>query len=385
MRNLSSLKPCFLAGTLTSGGAERQLFYILQALCQAGASPRLVSLDRGEFWQEKIKALGVSVACIDGSPSRLSRLLRVLKEVRNDPPDMLQSQHFYTNAYAALTARLLRVSGIGAMRNNGQSETRACGSVGGWLNLRLPEMIAANSRSAMDYAVSRGVPAARLYFLPNVVDTEWFQRAEGGGRNTGEPLTLIAPGRLVRQKRLDRFISILGRLQRNFDVDVRGLIVGSGRQNEDLRPELEQQAMSLGLFPDVIQFRGGVADMRSVYHESAVCVLTSDFEGTPNVLLEAMASGLPVVAANVGGVPEIVRHGRTGFLLDPNDLEGFVAVLAELLKNPELRTKMGRRARVYVEENHSLQRLPAYLSGLYQLASRKRLQATTRLSQSTSI
>jgi glycosyltransferase involved in cell wall biosynthesis len=384
MRNLSSLKPCFLAGTLTPGGAERQLFYILHALCQAGATPRLVSLNRGEFWEEKIKALGVSVAYVGGSPSRLRRLLRVLKEVRNDPPDVLQSQHFYMNAYAGLAARLLRVSGIGAMRNNGQSETRACGSVGGWLNLRLPQTIAANSRIAMEYAVSCGVPASRLYFLPNVVDTEWFQTAEGGGRRTGEPLTLIAAGRLVRQKRLDRFISILSLLQQDFGLNVKGLIVGSGRQNEDLRPELESQARGLGLFPDVIQFRGGVADMRPVYHESAVCVLTSDFEGTPNVLLEAMASGLPVVATNVGGIPGIVRHGQTGFLLDPNDLEGFVAVLAELVKNSELRMKMGRRARVYVEQNHSLQRLPAYLSGLYQLALPKRLQATAPLVQSTS-
>ena len=118
--------------------------------------------------------------------------------------------------------------------------------------------------------------------------------------------------------------------------------------------------------------------MRSVYHESAVCVLTSDFEGTPNVLLEAMASGLPVVATRVGGVPGIVRHEETGFLLEPDNLEGFVAALAELAKNPELRMKMGRHARVQMEQHQSLQRLPAYLSGLYQLALPTRLQEAVR-------
>jgi glycosyltransferase involved in cell wall biosynthesis len=80
-----------------------------------------------------------------------------------------------------------------------------------------------------------------------------------------------------------------------------------------------------------------------------------------------MASGLPVVATNVGGVPGIVRHGQTGFLLEPDDLEGLVAAIVELVKNSELRTTMGQRARTYVEENHSLHRLPAYLGGLYQL------------------
>src|SRR5688572_4797693 len=123
--NLSGLKPCFLAGTLTPGGAERQLFHILQALCQAGATPRLVSLDRGEFWEEKIKALGVPVTSVDGSASRLGRLLRVLKEVRNGRPDVLQSQHFFTNAYVGVAARLLPLRGIGPRRNNGDKIGRA--------------------------------------------------------------------------------------------------------------------------------------------------------------------------------------------------------------------------------------------------------------------
>src|SRR2546430_5810055 len=82
MSNLSRLKLCFLAGTLEHGGSERQVFYMLPALCQAGASPRLLSLDRGEFWEETIKAVGVSVTCVGDQPSRLKRLLRVLKEVR---------------------------------------------------------------------------------------------------------------------------------------------------------------------------------------------------------------------------------------------------------------------------------------------------------------
>ncbi|MGH7992518.1 MAG: glycosyltransferase family 4 protein, partial [Limisphaerales bacterium] len=204
-----------------------------------------------------------------------------------------------------------------------------------------------------------------LYFLPNVVDTDWFQPAGGVSE---EPFTLIAVGRLVKEKRLDRFISIVHRLRTDYRLNIRGLIVGPGRPNESFAQELEHQARRLGLFPEFIQFRGGVPDTRPVYPEAAVCVLTSDYEGTPNVLLEAMASGLPVVASKVGGVPEIVRHGQTGFLHEPDDLKSFAATLAELAKNPELRTEMGRRARNFVEENHSLHRLPVCLEGLYQMA-----------------
>jgi len=354
---------------------------MLQALCQHGAAPRLLSLTQGEFWEQKIKVLGISVTSVGDAGSRWQRFFRVLKEVRKDPPDVLQSQHFYTNAYVSLVARVLRVSGIGAMRNNGHSEVSASGSVGGWLNLHLPATIAANSQMAIQYAVAQGVSASRLYFLPNVVDTDWFKPST----RSSEPLTLIAVGRLVKQKRLDRFISILHRLRNEFRLNVRGLIIGSGRQNEDLRAELESQARGLGLLPDVAEFRGGVSDTRSVYHQAAVCVLTSDFEGTPNVLLEAMASGLPVVSTRVGGVPGIVRHGETGFLVEPDDHGGLVAALVELVRNPDLRMEMGQRARGYVEHHHCLQRLPAYLGGLYQLAVPGRGHVAAPVVQSTSI
>ena len=368
MCNLCGLKLCLLAGTLTPGGAERQLFYILQALCQSGATPRLLSMTHGEFWQKNIESLGVSVTCVGDTASRWKRLVRLIKELHKDRPDILQSQHFFTNAYVGLAARLLHVGGIGAMRSNGTSEVKGSGPFVGWLNLRLPATIAANSRLAIQYAIARGVPASRLFFLPNVVDTDLFQSPESRGQQAAGPFTLVAVGRLGKEKRLDRFLSILQRLRKDFGLNVRGLIVGTGRRDEDLRAQLEDQARNLGLLPNIVEFRGGVSDMRSIYHEAEVCVLTSDYEGTPNVLLEAMASGLPVVASRVGGVPGIVRHEETGFLFEPDKLEGFVAALAELVRNPELRMRMGRNARHYVEQNHNLRRLPVYLSDLYQVA-----------------
>lgn len=364
MSNLSKLKLCFLAGTLEHGGAERQLFYILQTLCNAGASVRVLSLDQGEFWEKRIHDMGVAVTCVGARSSKWKRLVRILNEVKKNPPDVLQSQHFYVNAYVSLVAMVLRNAGIGAMRNNGLTEAKESGRVGGWLNLRLPPLIAANSRSAILYARSQGIPSSRLYFLPNVVDVERFRPSSA---SSGACLTLLAVGRMVKQKRFDRFISLIARL-RELRLAVRGLIVGPGARTEDLRPELENQARSLGLFPDSIRFENSASDMRPFYHGSAACVLTSDFEGTPNVLLEAMASGLPVLGTRVGGVPEIVKHRHTGFLVEPADLDGLTINAAKLLKSAQLRCEMGARARRFVEDNHALHRLPAYLGRLYDLA-----------------
>src|SRR5262245_24237015 len=98
MRDFSRLKICFMAGTLEHGGAERQLFYMLQALCRRGATPRLLCLDRG-VWEDAIRSLGISPTWVGQRQSRFARLIRVLKELRDDPPDLFQSQHFFANAY----------------------------------------------------------------------------------------------------------------------------------------------------------------------------------------------------------------------------------------------------------------------------------------------
>jgi glycosyltransferase involved in cell wall biosynthesis len=81
-----------------------------------------------------------------------------------------------------------------------------------------------------------------------------------------------------------------------------------------------------------------------------------------------MASGLPVVATRVGGVPEVIRDGETGYLVMPDDNKSMTEMLLALINNEQLRREMGNRARKYVESNHSITRLPVLLEDLYNKA-----------------
>jgi glycosyltransferase involved in cell wall biosynthesis len=247
------------------------------------------------------------------------------------------------------------------MRNDGASEVKATGRVVGSLSLRAPRMIAANSRGAIRTAIRLGVPSARLQLLPNVVDTDHFKPAS---RRTDGPVRIVGVGRLVQQKRFDRFLSVLAQVQRHAPNMTKTLLVGEGPE----RAKLEKQALDLGLLPDAIDFRGNVTDTAALYRAADLLLLTSDHEGTPNVIMEAMACGLPVVATRVGGVPEIVQNGETGFLCDPADEDGLARAILKLIADPALRRRMGAEARDFIDAHHSPHRLPEFLVGLYKTA-----------------
>lgn len=349
---------CFIAGTLGQGGAERQLFYTLKSLQQSGVRLRVLSLTRGEYWEKRIRDLGITVSWVGQHGSKLMRLASIMKTLRRFPPQVLQSQHVFTNLYAVATARALGVRELGALRNSGASDVWSNGKVIGRLNLRAPRSLVVNSHSAMRKAIALGVPSRNLHFLPNVVDSDLFEPAAPRGSDS---IRLLAVGRLVKEKRMDRFVNLVGQLCKRSSKSISATIVGTG----PLREQIQKQAAQLTLLPGVLELKDPVSDMKLVYQQSDILVLTSDFEGTPNVVLEAMASGLAVVATSVGGVPEIIRDGDTGYLVPPQDGEVLTERLLALIDNPCLRYELGRRGRKYVESFHSVNRLPGLLEGLY--------------------
>lgn len=377
---LAGLRVAFVAGTLGQGGAERQLYYMLQALRGADVDVRLFALTQGEFWESPIRSLGVDVEYVGEPPSRLRRLRALHGALRRWRPDLVQSQHFYTNLYAALAARALGLREIGAIRNDVYSEVRANGPILGRWSLTLPRVIAANSRLGVANAIRLGVPAARTRYLPNVVDTSRFTPAPSpdasGHQPPGEhstavttrkgPFRLLNVGRLTEQKRMDRFIRVIAALRTRHGMDVVGTIVGTGPLDATLRA----LATAVGVDRDTLSFEGARADMTPIYHEADALILTSEWEGTPNVVLEAMACGVPVIATRVGGVPDLVTDGGSGFLVpaDQGDdavIDHAVRAVVALAHDGVQRAAMSNEARRLAEDGYSRTALPRVFAELY--------------------
>jgi glycosyltransferase involved in cell wall biosynthesis len=140
----------------------------------------------------------------------------------------------------------------------------------------------------------------------------------------------------------------------------RFVIVGDGV----LRPEMEDRAHRMGIADKVI-FTGWRQDLPRVYADLDLLAVTSNNEGTPFSAIEAMAAGCPVVATRVGGLPDLINEGQTGYLVPPGDAQAVAAGMRRLLQAPETARRMGQAARARVKECYTVQRLIRDTEQLY--------------------
>jgi glycosyltransferase involved in cell wall biosynthesis len=159
---------------------------------------------------------------------------------------------------------------------------------------------------------------------------------------------VLSVGRLSHEKAHRDLIAALAVLRRRGDTRTQLVIVGDGPES----PALRQQARREGLNGAVI-FCGQQSDVRPFYALATVFALPSLSEGSPNALLEAMAAGIPSVATNVGGVPEIAADRQTAWLVPPQNPPALAAAIEDVLKNPDAAAAVARRAVEHVLRNFS--------------------------------
>ncbi|HTK74008.1 MAG TPA: glycosyltransferase family 4 protein, partial [Gemmataceae bacterium] len=197
------------------------------------------------------------------------------------------------------------------------------------------------------------VSRERCVLIENAIDTDEFARrtdvAEAKRRLGVSPgrLAIAAVGRLSPEKGFDLLIRAVARLIET-GLDLQLLVAGDG----DAGAVLQSLAAELGL-ADRVRLLGYLSDPRPLYEAADVFALSSLREGLPNVVLEAMALGVPVVATRIAGVPRLVRDGDTGVLVEPGSVPELAAGLARLLGDPTARVRLAAAGRRNVVENYS--------------------------------
>jgi len=172
-------------------------------------------------------------------------------------------------------------------------------------------------------------------------------------------------GRMDYLKNQRILIEVLSELKKIFP-QIKLILVGGGEEEQNLK----YLAIKRGIENDVI-FLGQRSDVNQILKAFDIFVFPSLTEGLPLVVIEAMATGLPVVASYVGGIPELVVHGETGFLVSPTSKEEIKEAIIKLLNNPELRKEMGQIARKRFEAHFSLPQMVQKYMEVYEKAVKK--------------
>jgi glycosyltransferase involved in cell wall biosynthesis len=219
--------------------------------------------------------------------------------------------------------------------------------------LKRYERVYCVSPDLVDACRAAGVKERNLVLLENGIDTAEYTRGQTTAEAKAElnlsadQLHVGAVGRLEPEKAFDLLIRAVHQLNAA-GVGCRLTIVGEGHD----RPRLEGLVAELGL-ADRVSLPGWQSDVRRWFEAMDVFALSSRREGLPNVLLEAMALGVPCVATNIAGIPRLIEDGASGRLIPPDDLPALVAALMEVLTSEAARERFRAAGRTTIETRYS--------------------------------
>lgn len=360
------------------GGAEKQALELSAALRARGAEVRVLTR-RVPGLPRKDEARGVPILrlwCLgsgftNAATFMLSSFAWLL--VMADSYDAIHVHLAGSPALAAALAGWLLqkpvVVKLGGGRGIGELAASAK-TAGGRLKLRLlaalrPRFVAVAKDLADEAAQYLGpVP---LEVLPNGVDVERYRPAAAPEKTAmrarlgwPEGLAFLYVGRLSWEKKLPWFVETWGAVLKESPSQAFCAFVGEGPEADAIREAARRAGVS-----DKVLVLPPMEAIWTAYAASDVFVLPSVSEGLSNALLEAMASGLAVLASRVGGTPEAVEDGRTGYLFVASDAEDLKKALHRLLEQPGLALAMGRAARAAAEERYAMERVVGRLEALY--------------------
>jgi glycosyltransferase involved in cell wall biosynthesis len=358
-----SIPTLHLITELSTGGAQAALLRLLKGIDRERFSPAVACLYNGNgAVAEEIRPLGIDV--FDARmrhKADLLALLRLYRHIRRTHPTILHASLFHANLPGRILGRLAGVPIIICSERTMAMESEWRYRANRW-TIGLVDRVVAVSNNVRDFCVSHiGLPTEKLVVIHNGVELPRKpmpspQEARSQlGLPTDEPLV----GTVSRLEPV-KGIAIL--IQALLHIDpIHLVIIGDGLE----RAALEALADDLGV-NNRIHWAGHRRDVERLLPAFDLFVQPSLHEGLPNTVLEAMAAGLPVAATSVGGTPEVVVDGATGLLVSPRNPEALAQAITTLLRDSDLRRKMGRAGQERVARHFSVERMVQQTQDLYE-------------------
>jgi glycosyltransferase involved in cell wall biosynthesis len=352
----------FLLTSFDVGGTERQMVELIRRLDRSEFEVHLAVLHRRGALETHATRDVASVAEFPiagfGRPSALRQLAAFARWCRRIRARIVHTVDLYSNILGLPGAALAGVPvRIGNRRELASTIGRRGRIAAQRLAYKSAHAVVANAKAAVEQLRSERVPDHKIHIIPNGVNCDAF--AVHNREASVGPRRVITVANLRPEKGHDTLIAAASTIVQHYS-NVEFHIVGDG----PCRAALEQQVRDRGLAPR-FHFLGERSDIPGLLAESDVFVLPSRSEACPNSVLEAMATGLPVVASRVGGVPELIDSGVNGILITPDAPDALAAATLSILNRPAYAATLGRAAREKAARRFSFDRMVSSFEGLY--------------------
>lgn len=340
-------------------GPAKNLLEFAQLASKEGVETIIATFTRGaasNVFIETTRGRGLPIEVIEENGIYDRRVLQTLHEItRRLEPDLIQT-HAVKSHFLARWADLGREIPWVAFHHGytwPSPRARLYNQLDRW-SLRAARKVLTVSAPFREQLIGRGVAPERIEIVHNAIPADWGCKAREPKTAAAFKAQLGIPpqrkvilivGRLSREK---DHLTLLEAVKRLCPADLHLIIVGEGPE----RSRIENQVRLLDL-AERVTFTGQQNSAEPYYGIADVAVLSSLSEGSPNALLEAMASGVPVVATSVGGIPEIVSDNESALLVRPGDVAGMSAAMERLLMNPDLAGRLMTRSREVIRLRHA--------------------------------
>lgn len=354
----------FCITDLDPGGAEKALLQLVTRLDRSTWDPTVFCLGPEAALTPRIRAHAIPVKCY-GARGRwdLGVFFWLAKQLRDLQPQLLQCFLFHGNLVGRLAGRWAGVPVIVAGHRVAEREHRWHLWLERWTRHQVTHHVCVSQGVAAHVQDQLHVPAADITVIPNGVEApappsdQLDIRCEFGF--PPDAPIVLAVGRLHPQKgfmQLLEAFQIVSRLV----PESRLLIVGEGAQRAELEKSIKQRGLR-----NLARLAGYRDDTLDLMRQSTLLVMSSLWEGMPNVVLEAMACGLPVVSMQVEGISELFESDRYGLVVSQGDIIGLAQSIERLLQSPELRLKLAIDAQQIVNKRFTWNQMAENYAVLY--------------------
>lgn len=361
-----------LTYVLDFGGLETLIVESINRMPADRYRHAIICLTRYTDFAKKITRPGVEIIALD-KPSglalethvKLYQLLRRLRPTILHTYNLAAIEYQFTALLAGVPVRVHAEHGRDARDPHGTNRKH---NLLRRLLVPLIDCFVPVSLDLRNWLTRIGIPAAKNLLIDNGVDTTDYRPDPGAALPPAWPewrdcFVIGTVGRVQDVKdhaSLVEAFALLRKQQPELAARVRLIIVGEG----PLRAALQRQVEAAGL-SDVVHLPGARNDIAAIMRSFDVFALSSIAEGTPVTMLEAMATGLPVVSTRVGGIPDLVQEGSTGLLVPARNPQALATALAQYVADPALARSHGAVARMHVERRYSLSAMLSVYLALY--------------------